>query len=106
MNNPIEMHWSIFFLVALAGATCTAALPVEAWGIFFLSGLAVRVSGGLVDRVQDAADMRNYNEVKGFFRVEATILRLVNDAGVEHNGLPCDGPLGKCDPRVSAFIDT
>ncbi|OQV21277.1 hypothetical protein BV898_04763 [Hypsibius exemplaris] len=109
--DPIDsdLKWSIFFVVALAGMSCQVeALPVDAWGIFFVAGGLGGgfVSAGVVDRAQDLADMQQYNEVKGFFRVEANIVRLQNDDGLEHNGLPCDGPVGKCDPRISAFVDT
>ena len=102
---PIEM-WGIFFLFSVTCMQAAVAMPVEVWGIFFFwSSLAV-AKGGLVDRAQDLADMSTYPAVKGFFRIEAWILRLDNDQGVEHNGMPCDGPLGKCDPRITAFIDS
>ena len=101
--NPIDsdIQWSIFFLVALAGLSSTAvtALPVEAWGIFFVSGLAARVSGASVAARTPIAMNQADDNHKGFFRVETEILRWKSD-----DTAPCDG---LCDPpKFAAFIDT
>jgi len=68
-------------------------------GVLFAC-LISNTSGGIVDRIQDARDARNYPLLKDYVRIEAKILRLDNP-----RGLPCD-ITDLCDPKVIAFIDT
>ncbi|GAU90854.1 hypothetical protein RvY_03214 [Ramazzottius varieornatus] len=62
------------------------------------------VSGGLIDLGQDALDAAKYPLITGFYRIEMHVDRL-DTQGKSHTGLSCD-PIGGCDPKIKAFIDT
>jgi len=60
---------------------------------------------GPVDLGQALSDRSKYPQVKGYFRVEANIIQMLNPRGTTWNFMPCDIIPGKCDPKITVAID-
>jgi len=75
------------------------------WKLLIIGFVGVCQSG-VVDRIQDAADVAKYPLITGFYRIEVNIDRL-DTQGKSHTGLACDPlPGDGCDAKIKAFIDT
>ncbi len=64
----------------------------------------VQAIPGLIDLGQSLVD-RKYPLIKGYFRIEAHIIRMENPRGTTKGFLPCDLVPGSCDPKITAAID-
>lgn len=66
--------------------------------------LCVCCNAGFFDRIQDQKDT-SFPLLSGYFRIESAILKLDNPGAISHTNTPCD-ITDKCDPTVTAIIDT
>lgn len=71
-------------------------------------GCIVRSSNaipGPIDLSQALLDKSRYPMIKGYFRVEAQIIKMLNPRGTTWNYAPCDLVPLVCDPKIDAAID-
>jgi hypothetical protein len=66
--------------------------------------MLVQAIPGLIDLGQSLAD-KKYPLIKGYFRIEANIIRMENPRGTTKSFMPCDLVPGSCDPKITAAID-
>lgn len=72
--------------------------------LFCFAGILAYANAGIGARIQDQKDS-DFPLLSGYFRIEAAILKLDNPNAISHTNLPCD-ITDKCDPTVTAIIDT
>ena len=64
-----------------------------------------RAIPGPIDLGQALSDRSKYPQVKGYFRIEANIIQMLNPRGTTWNYFPCDLIPGRCDPIITVAID-
>ncbi|OQV15540.1 hypothetical protein BV898_10262 [Hypsibius exemplaris] len=76
--------------------------------IFTLLGIILECCNaipGPIDLGQALSDRSQYPQIKGYFRIEANIIQMLNPRGTTRMYLPCDVIPGRCDPKISVAID-